>query len=75
MLTQDQITACWEQMGRGLDKYEKFARAIESAACAERDARIAELEASAFRDSTALNYWKDKCASLEQQLAAIKGQT
>ena len=30
-LTEEEITRCWERMGRGLDKYTSFARAIERA--------------------------------------------
>jgi len=50
------------------------ARVIESAATAPLLERIAELEAAVFRDATALNYWKDKCAALERQLQVAKGE-
>ena len=29
-LTDEEITDCWEQMGRGLEKYATFAKAIEA---------------------------------------------
>ena len=29
-LTNDEITDCWEQIGRGLEKYATFAKAIEA---------------------------------------------
>lgn len=84
-LTDAQIIACWERACYGLGKYEKFARAIESAACAERDARIAELEQENAKLKTVpMKYRRmafnaelqEKVAGLERQhealLAAVK---
>ena len=46
MLTDEQVTAIWREVIRESTHSDRtrFARAIESAACAERDKRIAELE-------------------------------
>lgn len=49
-----------------------FAYAIESAACAERDARIAELEAANEAFGKRQEWWSARMLELEQQLAEAR---
>lgn len=51
-----------------------FARAIESAACAERDARIAELEAMLRAEADARRAEINARLELERQLAEARNQ-
>ena len=73
MLTDEQIKQCREAgyMHSGLlakHSFSKSARAIEAAACAERDQRIAELEAANEAFVKRQEWWNERMVELERQL-------
>lgn len=66
MLTDEDIDAIGSERSPYTDF--QFAREIESAATAPLLARIAELETALSVKTTAVGYWKDRCAAVEREL-------
>ena len=79
MLTDDLIDNNWREANRHDDSWmppihQRFARAIESAACADRDKRIAELEAANEAFGKRQEWWNERMVELERQFEEVRKQ-
>ena len=72
-MTDEQLTELFRYSfglidSRMTPNQQAFCRAIESAACAERDKRIAELEAANEEFAKRQEWWNERMVELERQL-------